>query len=700
MPESSVSFGSASPTLVALLDAIVPADDYPSASGAGGVRFLETLLAAEKEHWRPRVKSVVAAVERAAKAYGTNFVDLGAERRRQVLDDLAGDPEVDWFCDLVNHGYYADPANGGNEDGVSWRMLGWDPTPAGGWPDVDVPELPRRIFIDPGALADRYDAVVIGSGAGGGVAACALTEAGRRVLLVELGDHPATEVLASDHLRNARTDIGFDHRSLADSAGHPRTLFTGGRTTVMEASDPRWGSNANVLGGGTRVYGAQAWRFVAEDFAMASTYGVPEGSALSDWPITHTDLEPYYTQAERELGVSGTTAGDSVLAHRSADFPMPPMSLTRPGQRLTDGASSLGWQTTAVPLLINSEPYDGRPACARCGQCVGFACPIGAKAGSQNTVIARAARTGLLTVVLGAQAERITTDRSGRVVGVDLVGERSGSVWRRHVPAADVVLSAGATETARLLLLSAHEREPHGLGNNQDQVGRHLQGHVYAGALGIFDEAVNDDVGPGPIVATNDFRHHNDGYVGGGMIANEFVPTPIGSRAYLIGAGLLGRYGQAAKDDLRRLLPRMQRVVGPIQEVTSASSRVRLDRTVTDRFGVPVVELSGSHHREDERVRAFLTEKAGQWLRVSGARTVVLAGPRGADGGPSSGQHQAGTARMGEDPRRSVTDPEGRVWGHPNLHVVDGSTHVTNGGVNPVLTIFANSYRVMDRWLS
>jgi choline dehydrogenase-like flavoprotein len=353
----------------------------------------------------------------------------------------------------------------------------------------------------------------------------------------------------------------------------------------------------------------------------------------------------------------------------------------------------------SVPLLINTVPYLGRAACARCSQCIGFTCPIEAKNGSHNTVIARAAATGLLSVITGAQAERISVDSHGRVSGVQVVGERAGEIWRTQVDAAEVVLSAGATETARLLLNSAHEAEPDGIGNNTDQVGRHLQGHIYAGALGVFEEALNNHVGPGPEIATNDFRHHNEGVIGGGMIANEFVPTPLGTASYLAAAGLLGRHGLQAKQDLRRLLPRMQRVVGPIQEMTSADSRVRLDPTVKDRFGIPVVLLSGSHHVEDERAQALLSSKAADWLTASGAHQVVRTPVRSRSAGPSSGQHQAGTARMGTDPASSATDPEGRVWGHPNLRVVDGSTHVTNGGVNPVLTIFANSFRVMDSML-
>jgi choline dehydrogenase-like flavoprotein len=150
---------------------------------------------------------------------------------------------------------------------------------------------------------------------------------------------------------------------------------------------------------------------------------------------------------------------------------------------------------------------------------------------------------------------------------------------------------------------------------------------------------------------------------------------------------------------MRELITRMQRVVGPVQEMTSADSRVRLDPQVRDRLGIPVARLSGHNHVEDHRVQAFLGERAEEWLRASGATTVVRWSRRRDDHGPSSGQHQAGTCRMGTDPATSVTDPDGRVWGHDNLRIVDGSVHVTNGGVNPVLTIYANAMRIMAAYL-
>jgi hypothetical protein len=357
----------ADPQLAALLDAIVPADDFPSASQAGGLDFLDRLLTGERPEWAERVTRVLGLVAAECPS-GRSFDSLDPIVQQRVLDRLLDQPDYRWFAALVQAGYYADPANGGNRDAASWRMLGWTPDPAGGWPDANVPGPDRRAVIQADQMAERYDAVVIGSGAGGGVAACTLTEAGRTVLLVERGDFPDTTFLATDHLRNARTDSGLDHRTLPDSGDNLRTLLVHGRSTRLAASDPRWGSNANTLGGGTRIYGAQAWRFMPQDYRMASTYGVPDGSALADWPISYDDLEPFYTRAEYELGVSGSTEGDSAALRRSRPYPMQPWPLTGPGRVLQTGARALGISTAPVPLAINSVPYAGRAGCARCSQ--------------------------------------------------------------------------------------------------------------------------------------------------------------------------------------------------------------------------------------------------------------------------------------------------------------------------------------------
>lgn len=654
----------------------VPKDEFPSAVEAGVVGFVERVLAVDRPDWGPRA---VRALE------------VAAEWRSDVeqLEALLADPDGAWLVRLVAQGFYAgdqDVANGNQP--AAWSMVGWQPDVAGSWQSVQT-----ELAITPRSeLAARYDCVIIGSGAGGGAAAQVLAESGRSVLVVETGRYPTTESLTRDHLRNPRSVAGLPAVTDPDPHGRPRVSVADGVASVVLPPDGGWSNNAFTVGGGTRVYGAQAWRFVPRDFAMASTYGVPEGSALADWPITYADLAPYYTLAEQRFGVSG---GGVDPWHEPRSLPMPPLPRTAPAERLAAAAERLGWGTLDVPLLINSVEYQGRAGCVRCGQCVGFACPVEAKAGTHNTALPAALATGRCTLTTETTAERLETS-GGRVTGVALVAtDDDGQIWRRTISCSEVVVAGGATETPRLLLNSAHDREPDGLGNNLDQVGRYLQAHVYAGALGLFDDDVVDLVGPGVSIATCDFRHGNDGIVGGGMLANEFVPTPAATYDYLTSNGLIPAGGLAGKQGMRREVRRMMRVVGPIQEVSSADSRVQVDPAVTDRFGNPVVRLSGSIHPEDLRTQAFLSAKAREWLAEAGAVRIPVGGVR-STGQPSGGQHQAGTCRMGDDPARSVTDPFGRIWGHDNVRIIDASVHVTNGGVNPVLTVLAGSLRIAE----
>ncbi len=697
-------------TLQALVDTIIPADEYPSGWQSGVGDVIQTILATDLKDRAPLVEAGLDLLQRESHARhdGVAFADLPPAARDALIGDLLeGKTVLDWgavpaheFVELIvrlaAQGFYGDPHNGGNRDAVSWSMVGYRVLPEGvAWPTIDTTP-PRTASWE--SIDGAYEVVVVGAGASGGVAACVLAEAGHRVLLVERGDWLDSTDLRPDHLRNQRLPLGYDTPAGPPAAGNPRVLATAEGERVLAPTDPRWSNNAMTLGGGTRVYGAMAFRFCPEDFRMATTYGVPEGSSLADWPISYDDLAPFYDRAEWEIGVSGDPTGDSAAGPRARGYPMPPIRSNAIPSRaaLSCGAKALGLTTGPPPLLINSEARGGRGACLSCGACVGFGCPGEFKNGTHNTVIPRAIATGRCDVLTGARVERLVTDADGRVTGVALATATGGSIQRRVVGATQVVLGAGAIETARLLLNSASEREPHGIGNNHDQVGRHLQGHVYAGAYGLFDEVVQDCRGPGPSIVTHDYRHHNDGLVGGGILANDFVLTPLGAWSALTRLDAIPPWGAAGKRAMRDLYSRLALVMGPIQETPSPDARVTADPTVRDAFGLPVARLSGGLHPESRTAARFLSDKAVTWLQASGATTVLPFVGDGAEG-PSGGQHQAGTCRMGTDPTSSVTDPWGRVWGHDNLHIVDGSLHVTNGGVNPVLTILANAYRVSGR---
>lgn len=452
-----------------------------------------------------------------------------------------------------------------------------------------------------------------------------------------------------------------------------------------------------TVGGGTRVFGAQAWRFHPKDFRMASEYGRPEGSSLADWPLSYEELAPYYEKAEWLVGVAGDDVGFPEAGPRARGYPMPPVPSNPERPLLAKGAASLGWATAPVPLLINTQHYNGRSACVQCGQCVGFACPSESKNGTHNTMIPRALQTGNCHLLCEAQATKILTGASGKVMGVEFkYNGKNGRIHIKTIKAQQVVVSAGAIESARLLLASSSPQHPSGLGNHSDQVGRHLQGHVYPAAIGRFAHSVKDGNGPGVSIATTHFNHGNVGIIGGGMMANEFVKLPI---IHYLGALAPDdpRWGAAGKRLMRDSYSRTIHITGPIQEIPNPNARITLAPRVTDRFGMPVACLSGAVHAESIKTADFMRLQAEKWLRASGA-TKVWSQPY-ANRTPflSAGQHQAGTCRMGHDPATSVTDSWGRVHGHDNLFVVDGSLHVTNGGFNPVLTIMALSFRCAER---
>ena len=317
--------------------------------------------------------------------------------------------------------------------------------------------------------------------------------------------------------------------------------------------------------------------------------------------------------------------------------------------------------------------------------CVGFGCPTDAKNGTQNTVLPKALARPGCELWIETRVTRLLTDGSGRVTGVAIV--RDGQT--EELNADLIVVAAGSIETPRLLLHSKTPRELNGIGNNEDWVGRNLQGHYYPGALGVFDDFVSDMVGPGPTVALTEFNHGNPGVVGGGMLADDFIPLPVSfvrdSRPPEVPA-----YGADFKAWVRRSYRRSFNIFGPTQDIPNRECRVTLAADVVDGLGVPAARLSGTTHPETVRTALFMREKAVQWLREVGARDIS-AKPVGL--GMSAGQHQAGTCRMAADALHGVVDHQGRVFGHDNLLICDGSVHVTNGGFNPVLTIMATALR-------
>ncbi|MEO8592381.1 MAG: GMC family oxidoreductase [Candidatus Solibacter sp.] len=529
------------------------------------------------------------------------------------------------------------------------------------------------------------NAVVIGAGAGGGVVAKQLAAAGMRVVLLERGRWYSAADCRKDDLYNQRTQV-LGARFGPDEERDPRVALDGeGREMVVRPSEGGYSNNAACVGGGTFSYGAMAWRFQEKDFRMRTTYGAVEGSTLDDWPIGYSDLEPFYEKAEWELGVSGDVSNDPFKAPRGRGLPMPPLPPAKEHQVLETAARRLGLHPFHIPMLRNTVPYNGRPACMRCRWCVGFACELSARTGTHNTVIPAALSTGNCELRTGCMTKEILLDAQGRATGVAYF-DANGRLQEQ--PAGLVIVCAGAIESARLLLNTKHKLFPTGLGNRYDWVGRNLQSHSYSGATGLFDFETYDDLGPGASIAICDYNHGNPGLAGGAMLANEFIRLPYQFMGQV--PPWIPRWGAEHKEFVRHAYRRTIQVQGPVQEMPLFDARMQLDPRVKDYWGIPVARLSGGRHPHTIEIGRFIAGKAEAWLKAAGA---VQTWKRAPGNSLSGGQHQAGTCRMGSDPKTSVVDRDCRIHDVDNVYVIDASVHPTNGGFNPVLTIFANAYR-------
>ena len=533
------------------------------------------------------------------------------------------------------------------------------------------------------------DAVVVGAGAAGGVVAQELSRAGLSVVLMERGRLQKFPETGHDELFSQRVTV-LGNAFGPDDLHYVRLVKLGDDRNFHRVlpSEGDYGNVAACVGGGTQSYGAMAWRFAEQDFRMRSTYGAPGGSSLEDWPFSYQDLEPFYERAEHEIGVSGKAGANPFEAPRKSPYPMPPLPYNKEATVLAPAARQLGWHPFPIPMAINSVPYDGRPACVACPHCVGFACEVNAKGSTSVTVIPRALKTGRCELRTECVVKEVLTDSRGSATGVAYFKDRQ----LIEQPAKLVVVSASATESPRLLLNSKSKLHPRGLGNNYDWVGHNLQGHAYCGAHGLFNDELWDGVGPAARIAVCDFNHGNQGVRGGGMLCNQFIRLP-----YLFARGVrpprVPRWGIEAKDFQRKFYKRSMGVHGPVQEMPVFTNRVEVDDNVRDAWGIPVSRITGRRHPEDIRAGRFMAAKAEEWLKAAGAVETWTELP---GIGSNGGQHQAGTCRMGNDPKTSVVSRNCQMHQVDNLFVVDGSVHVTNGGFNPSLTIQAIAFMASE----
>jgi choline dehydrogenase-like flavoprotein len=503
----------------------------------------------------------------------------------------------------------------------------------------------------------HYDVIIIGSGAGGGTLAYRLAPTGKRILLLERGDYVPRE-RQNWETRAVNLEGRYQTKeSWLDSAGKPLHPHT----------------NYNV-GGNTKFYGAALFRLREKDFGELTHHG----GCSPAWPISYNELEPYYTQAEHLYQVHGQRGSDPTEPWASAPYNHPPVSHEPRIQQLSDDLAQCGLNPFPVPIgVMLDERNRQKSACIRCSTCDGHPCLVNAKADAQVICVDPALAYPNVTLLTNALVEKLETSPSGREVSrVHVV--RNGA--RETYSGSIVVVSAGAINSAALLLRSASDRHPNGLANGSGMVGRHYMGHTNSVVLAISTT-------PNPTVfqktlGINDFYfgskewEHPMGHISF-VGKTDAVTLSAGAPAIVPGMTL----DLMAKHALDFWLTS--------EDLPDPENRVTVNRDGKIVLTYQPNNLEG-HKRLIAKLKSLLKSIGCQERLIP--RTLFV-GQRIPLAGVA---HQNGTLRFGHHPETSVLDPQCRAHEVDNLYVVDGSFFPSSGAVNPALTIMANALRVGD----
>jgi choline dehydrogenase-like flavoprotein len=504
---------------------------------------------------------------------------------------------------------------------------------------------------------NRYDVIIIGTGAGGGTLAHRLAPTGKRILLLERGDFVPRE---KDNWSSRAVNVDAKYHTKdvwKDKAGaplHPHTNY--------------------YVGGNTKFYGAALFRLREADFGEL----IHSGGTSPAWPISYDELEPYYTAAEQLYHVHGERGIDPTDPWASAAYPHPAVRHEPRIQQLHDDLARRGLRPFHVPLGIMLDEQNPRAGkCIRCETCDGFPCLIGAKSDAHVVCIEPAIARANVALLTNAKVIKLETSASGREVTGVLV-ERHGEL---ETYSADIVVSAcGAINSAALLLRSANDRHPRGLANGSDIVGRHYMGHINSVLLALSKT-------PNPTVFQKTLGI-NDFYFG-----DDEFSYPMGHISFV---GKLDAVALSA--GAPPFVPNMTLDVMAkhsldfwltSEDLPDPDNRVTLDRD--GNIVLSYTPNNGEGHKRLIRRLEYLLQ------HIDGHAHLV---PRNLFVGnriPLAGvAHQNGTIRFGRDPKTSALDVNCKAHEVDNLYVVDGSFFPSSGAVNPALTIMANALRVGD----
>ncbi|HUH14206.1 MAG TPA: GMC family oxidoreductase [Longimicrobiales bacterium] len=546
---------------------------------------------------------------------------------------------------------------------------------------------------------EEFDVAIVGSGAGGGMAAYQLTKAGAKVALLEAGarwfaseDAPMFRWSYSSPRRGGATPerpFGEFDACIGgwEVMGEPFTTAPGTRFAWWRA---------RMLGGRTNHWGRISLRFGPDDFRRKSLDGLGE-----DWPIGYDDIAPYYDEVDRLVGIFGSMEGLPNDPDGIFHTPPPPRCYELLIKRACD---DLGVRCIPARLSILTKMHNGRVPCHYCGQC-DRGCITNSNFSSPEVLIRPAMETGNLTLFLEAMVREVTVDARGRATGFTYVDKATGE--DRHVRARVVVLAASAMESARLLLNSKSAAFPDGLANGSGTVGKYLTDTTGAGVAGF-------------IPAMTDHVPHNEDGSGGGHIYmpwwldNSKLDFPrgyhievnggLGMPSYGFMGGIHryppgGGYGAQLKEDYRRYYGASVYLAGRGEMVTNDDCYCEIDDDTVDRWGIPVLRVHWKWSEHEILQAKHMHETFRSIIARMGGEVFSDMPTRERDYGLMTGGaiiHELGGARMGRDPDSSVVNAWCQAHEVDNLFIADGAPFVSQADKNPTWTILALSMRTSD----
>lgn len=557
-----------------------------------------------------------------------------------------------------------------------------------------------------------YDVCIVGSGAGGGMAAKILAESGLKVALLEAG--PNYDPADPDQV----TQLKWSYESPRRGAGTTRPFgdfdaayggweIDGEPYTKKNGTSFDW-FRSRMLGGRTNHWGRISLRFGPRDFKHKSYDGLGD-----DWPISYDDVKPYYDRVDKLIGVFGTKEG---IFNEPDGYFLPPPKPRLHEMLVKQAAEKVNIPVIPARLTMLTRPINkDRGACFFCGQC-NRGCQVYADFSASSVLVRPALKTGNVDVYVNAMAREVTTDGNGRATGISYIDKTD--LQEYEVKAKVVVLAASACESARLLLNSKSSQHQNGLANSSGVVGKYL--HDSTGASrGAF------------IPKLMDRKRYNEDGVGG---MHLYIPWwldnkkldfargyhiemwgGLGMPSYGFGFGIerlnglvpgkdgnmkpAGGYGKGLKDDYRRFYGSTVGFAGRGECIAREDNYCEIDPNVVDKYGIPVLRFHYTWSDHEIKQAGHMHETFEEIIHQMGG--VALGNKPGADSmygleNPGRIIHEVGTTRMGDDAKRSVVNKFNQAHDVENLFIVDGGPFVSQADKNPTWTILALSMRASE----